>query len=168
MAFVHVLTSVFGASIVPIGPGQMCARAVVIFIYGVVATRLGAWRAFGRWAAPDIIVAVIIGSNLSRTLTGPVPLVSGMAATTVFIAAYWLVSFLASRSEAVDWLLKGRPTQLIANGEVNVRALRKAAVSRHDLHEALREKGVAHASNVVSAQLERNGSITVIRKEDMK
>lgn len=168
MRSIHVLTTVFGASTVSIGPEQMCARAVVIFVYGVVATRLGAWRAFGRWAAPDIIVAIIIGSNLSRTLTGPVPLLSGMAATTVFIAAYWLASIAASRWDLVDRLLKGRPIRLITNGEIDGRALRRAAVSLHDLNEALREKGVAKTGNVVSAQLERNGSITVIRKEDTK
>ena len=96
------------------------------------------------------------------------PLIPVMAATTVFILAYWLVSFVASRSEVMDRLLKGGPTQLISNGEINVHALRRAAVSLHDLNEALREKGVAKTENVVSAQLERNGSITVIRKEDMK
>jgi hypothetical protein len=27
-------------------------------------------RVFGRWAALDIVVAIVVGSNLSRALTG--------------------------------------------------------------------------------------------------
>lgn len=150
-----------------IGIGQMCARALIVFAYGLIITRIGAWRAFGRWSAPDIIVAIIIGSNLSRTLTGPAPLIPTMAATTLFVLAYWLVSLAATRSDFLDWLLKGGPIKVISNGEVDSSALRRALISTRDLHEGLRQKGVATTDNVVSAQVERNGTITVIRGEDI-
>lgn len=49
---------------------QECARAAVIFAYGLVLVRVAGRRVFGKWAALDIIVSVIVGSNLSRALTG--------------------------------------------------------------------------------------------------
>ncbi len=150
-----------------IGPSEMAVRALIIFLFGVAATRIGAWRAFGRWSAPDIVVAIIVGSNLSRALTGPAPLFATIAATTVFLGAWWLVSFAASRSSALDWFFKGGPIKIVRNGKVDFAALRKALVSERDLHEGLRQKGVANTSHVVSAQVERNGSITVIRGEDI-
>ncbi|CAN5181255.1 DUF421 domain-containing protein [soil metagenome] len=151
-----------------IGWAEMSVRAVVIFIYGVIATRVGAWRAFGRWSSPDIIVAIIIGSNLSRALTGPAPLVSTILATTVFIAAYWLLSFAASRSPWLDWLFKGSPVTIISDGSVDHKALRRAVLIRRDLDEALRQKGISQDSRVATALLERNGSITVIRNQHIQ
>ena len=151
-----------------IGWAEMSVRGLIIFIYGVIATRIGAWRAFGRWSSPDIIVAIIIGSNLSRALTGPAPLVATMVATTVFLVAYWLLSFAASRSPWFDWLFKGSPLPLIKDGNIDVSAMRRAVLSRRDLDEALRQKGVAQESRVAAALLERNGTITVIRHEDVK
>lgn len=151
-----------------IGWAEMSVRALIIFIYGVIATRVGAWRAFGRWSPPDIIVAIIIGSSLSRTLTGPAPLVPTLVATTIFIAAYWFLSFAASRSDWLDWLFKGAPVPIITGGAVDRSALRRAVLSNRDVDEALREKGVAQASRIVTAVLERNGRITVIRDEDVK
>lgn len=151
-----------------IGWAQMSARAVLIFAYGLLATRLGAWRAFGRWSSPDIIVAIIIGANLSRALTGNSPLISTIAGTSVFIAAYWLVSMAASRSLWLDWLFKGSPVRLISDGAVDEAAMRRSVVSRRDLEEGLRQKGVARPGLVVAAFLERNGSITVIRQEDVR
>ena len=151
-----------------IGWAEMSVRALVIFIYGLVITRLGAGRAFGRWSTPDIIVTIIVGSNLSRALTGPAPLISTIAATTVFIGAWWLVSFAASRSEKLDWLFKGHAIPLVVGGAVDTRAMRKGLVSKRDLDEGLRQKGVVQPGRIATALLERNGSITVIRDEDIK
>lgn len=151
-----------------IGWAEMAVRALVIFVFGLVVTRLGVWRAFGRWSTPDIIVTIVVGSNLSRALTGPAPLLSTLAATTVFLLAWWLISFAASRSEKLDWLFKGEPVRLVTNGAVDTDAMKKAVVSNRDLLEGLRQKGVAQPMRVVTAFLERNGSITVIRDEDVK
>jgi len=151
-----------------IGWAEMSLRALIVFVYGVLVTRLGAWRAFGRWSPPDIIVAVIIGSNLSRTLTGPAPLVPTLAATSAFLIAYWLLSFAASRSSKLDWLFKGSPVPLVTAGVIDEKAMKRWVVSRRDLDEALRQKGVAQHDRIATALLERNGTITVIRHEDIK
>lgn len=151
-----------------IGWAEMSVRAGVIFLYGLAVTRLGVWRAFGRWSTPDIIVTIVVGSNLSRALTGPAPLVPTLAATSAFLVLWFLVSLAASRSETLDWLFKGSPIRLVADGAVDSAAMRKALVSKRDLLEGLRQKGVAQPMRVVTAFLERNGSITVIRDEDIK
>jgi len=153
-----------------VDPGwlQLSVRALIIFVYGLAITRIGAWRAFGRWSSPDILVAIIIGANLSRALTANCPLIPTIAATTVFIAAYWMVSFLASRSERFDRFVKGIPVPIIRNGELDQAAMRRSVLSRRDVEEALRQKGVAQESRVAAALLERNGTITVIRDEDIK
>ena len=53
---------------------QECARSVLIFAYGLALVRSAGRRIFGKWSALDIIVAFVIGSNLSRALTGGAPL----------------------------------------------------------------------------------------------
>lgn len=167
MDWVDIFYRSIGEGGVDPGWPQLSVRALIVFAYGLVVTRVGAWRAFGRWSSPDIIVAIIIGANLSRTLTANAPLVPTIVATTVFIAAYWAVSFAASRSDRLDRLFKGVPVPLITAGSVDERALHRAVLSRRDLDEALRQKGVAQDSRVAAALLERNGSITVIRHEDV-
>lgn len=49
---------------------QDCARAVLVFICGLVLVRIAGRRVFGQWSALEIVVSIIIGSNLSRALTG--------------------------------------------------------------------------------------------------
>src|SRR5690242_20367418 len=71
---------------------QECARAVLIFAYGFILLRLTGRRIFGKWAALDIIVSIIIGSNLSRALTGQAPLGGTLLSTTLLIALHWLLA----------------------------------------------------------------------------
>ncbi len=59
---------------------QECARAVVIFAFGLLLMRFSGRRIFAQWSALDIVVAFTAGSNLSRAITGPVPLFGTMAA----------------------------------------------------------------------------------------
>lgn len=53
-----------------VSPGQECARAVLIFAYGLFLMRHSGRRTFGKWSALDVIVSVIVGSTFSRALTG--------------------------------------------------------------------------------------------------
>lgn len=64
---------------------QECARAALIFAYGLLLVRVAGRRAFARWSALDIVVAIIVGSNLSRSLTGSAPLFPTIAATALLM-----------------------------------------------------------------------------------
>ena len=58
-------------------------------------------------------------------------------------------------------LLKGRPKVLIESGVLQREAMRREAVTEHDLEEALRLRGLGGLEEVEHATLERNGSISL-------
>jgi hypothetical protein len=53
-----VLTSLFGVEH-DVSFFQECARAVLIFFYGLILLRMSGRRTFGRWSALDIIVSLL-------------------------------------------------------------------------------------------------------------
>lgn len=162
----ETINQIVGDTIGRIGTVEMTLRALIVFLYGLILGRLLFWRAFGKWSPPDIMVAIIVGSNLSRTLTGPAPLIPTLTATTVLVLAYWAVSSAARRWASLDWLVKGEALSLVRQGKVDPATMRRAALSERDLHEALRQHGVEHLDQVGSAYLERNGAISVLRKAE--
>ncbi len=164
---IETIQHVTGDSIGRIGVSEMTVRAVIVFAYGLLLGRFAFTRAFGKWSPPDILVTVVVGSNLSRTLTGPAPLVPTLVATTVLVAAYWIVSRLASAWPPLDWLFKGRAILLVRGGELDSAALRRAALSHSDVEEALRERGFRTLDDVEESYLERNGQISVLRREEV-
>jgi uncharacterized membrane protein YcaP (DUF421 family) len=83
---------------------QECARAALIFAYGLALVRLAGRRVFGRWAALEIVVAIIVSSNLSRTLNGTAHLGGTLAATTLLMVLHWLLAQGVARSKRLSHL----------------------------------------------------------------
>jgi uncharacterized membrane protein YcaP (DUF421 family) len=142
---------------------QMTVRGVLVFFYGLVLVRLAGQRIFGKLAAFDIVLAVLIGSNLSRTLTANAPFVPTLAATGGIVALHWAITKLALRSKMIGWLVKGDVLQLVQDGRVDWQAMRRGGISEGDLEEAMRDAGVRGVNEVDSAFMERSGNISVLR-----
>ncbi|HEX2559981.1 DUF421 domain-containing protein [Phenylobacterium sp.] len=157
------LSDLLGRAGEPLTWLQMSARAVVIFAFGVFLVRVASKRAFGKWDALDIIVSIVIGSNLSRALTGNAPLLPTMAGSLTLILLHAGLAHLAVLIRPLGPLLKGKPAQLIVDGKVDETALRRHGIGHHDLEEALRSSGVEDVAQVRSAWIERNGSISVVK-----
>ena len=162
--FDHIsfLTPVFGDKSEPLTWWQMTARAFVVFVYGVLLVRFGHTRVFGKGAAFDIILSVIIGSNLSRALTGNAALWEVLIVTTLLVVLHWVVAELAFRSRGFATLVKGAPRVLIENGTVNARVQSRENIGARDIDTALRAAGLERVEDVRKAVLERDGTISIL------
>lgn len=157
---------IFGTDAETLTWWQMSARAVVIMAYALILLRLGARRVLGNDTAMDIIVAVIVGSALSRALTGTANLLPTLAATAVLFALHSLVAALAVRAGWFSTVAKGNPTKLIEDGRIDWRRARRALIGEGDLDQELRLHGMETPDQVRLAHLERNGKISIIRRRD--
>jgi uncharacterized membrane protein YcaP (DUF421 family) len=140
---------------------QETIRAVIVFAVGLGFLRASGLRTFSRFSPLDTVVAIIIGSNLSRALTGNAPFVSTLIASLVFVLLHRLLAQAVLHIPGLSKLLKGRPKVLIENGVLQRDAMRAEAITSHDLEEAMRLRGFGDLSEVTSAVLERNGSISL-------
>lgn len=82
-------------------------------LYGLAIIRVFGRKAFGKQSPIDIVLAIVIGSNLSRTLTATAPLLPTLAATLVLVLCYWSVGQLAARWNMFSRLVKGDPITLV-------------------------------------------------------
>jgi uncharacterized membrane protein YcaP (DUF421 family) len=140
---------------------QMSIRGVLVFVYGLLLVRLAGRRVFGKLTVFDIVLAVLVGPNLSRTLTASAPFVPTLAATAVIALAHWSITFLALHSKFVGRLVKGEVVPLVRDGEVDWRAMRRHGLSEGDLEEAARNAGVFELDQIRTAVIERSGRISV-------
>jgi uncharacterized membrane protein YcaP (DUF421 family) len=145
-----------------VGAAQECARALVIFVYGLAIVRVAGRRVFGKWSALDIIVSIIVGSNLSRALTGSAALFGTMAATAVLMAVHWVLARMAAQWPAWSRLLEGQAIELSQGGSLS-HAVQRHAISEADLSEALRQSGLENAAAARRITLEPSGRITVLK-----
>src|SRR3954452_22284637 len=95
---------------------QECLRTLLIFAYGLALVRVAGRRVFGKWSALDIIVSIIVSSNLSRALTGSAALLGTIAATTLLMGLHWLLARAAARSPRLSRLVEGPAILLARDG----------------------------------------------------
>ena len=141
---------------------QMSLRAVLVFAVGLLIVRFAAARIFGKWGALDIILAVIVGSNLSRVMTGNAPFAETLAATILLVGLHAALARAVIRWPRLSTLLKGRAVCLVEDGELRRETLRRHGIGEGDLRMALRAQGVAELEEARTVYLERNGDISVV------
>ena len=144
---------------------QLCFRAIVLFVFGVVCIRIAGRRTFSHYSALDIVVALIVGSNISRVMTGKAAFFPALAATLVLVILHRLLALATLHWGWLSPLLKARPIRVVEQGQVDDRALRRANLSREDLTEALRMEQVADCDDVDLATLEGSGKLSVVPKK---
>ncbi len=158
----QAVTSVIGASDGTISFSQMMVRALIVFAIGVGLVRFSTPRLFGRATPIDIVMAVIIGSNLSRTMTGSAPFLEVILATILLTIVHGVVTRLAARWRPLATMVKGNACVLVKDGEVDEGAMRQCAVGKRDLLAAVRSVGGTKIADAELAVLERSGDIDVI------
>lgn len=141
-------------------------RCLFIYIIGIILVRLGNKRFVGKMSAFDIMLAIIIGSMLSRAITSDRQFFSIIAACLLLILLHRSFSKIAAYSDGFGSWIKGSERLIVKDGEILWEEMHKSNLSEKDLMQNLRLNGnVSDVKNVKEARLERNGDISVIKKE---
>jgi uncharacterized membrane protein YcaP (DUF421 family) len=143
---------------------DLVLRAVVVFAFVLVLTRVIGKRELGSLQPIDLILLIVLGDALQQgltqddySLTGAILVVSTIALLQVF------TSWLAYRFPRTRPVLEGEPIIVIHNGELIERNLKRERLTIDDLAEEARKQQIAHLSEVRFAVLETSGSISFIK-----
>jgi uncharacterized membrane protein YcaP (DUF421 family) len=148
-------------------PLQECARALLVFIYGLVMLRLSGRRTFAQMSALDLVISIVIGSNLSRAMTGGVPFWGTLASVAVLVALHLILAFAVARDAGLSRWVEGSPILLAHNGAIDEAARLRCKISLADLDESLREHGLDGLVALDKAEklvLEPSGQISVVKR----
>ncbi len=152
------------ASIMPLH--QLILRTVIIYVVALMLIRIGKRRFMGGYTPFDILLGFVVGSILSRAITGTVKFFEMICVVGTLMLLHWIISVFTFYSDRFGNALKNSARKLIIDGEIQEDAMQKSKIGKNDLLQALREKGgVESPENVKTAYLERDGNITVITKK---
>jgi uncharacterized membrane protein YcaP (DUF421 family) len=143
---------------------QLCARAAILFFLGIAYIRIAGRRTFSHATTLDIVVALVVGSNLSRAMTGKAPFWPALAATLLLVVLHRAFALLTLRWGWLARLMKGQPVVLVRDGVEDRQAMRRHEIGEDDLLEGLRLEQVERPEEARLATLENNGRISVVRR----
>lgn len=147
---------------------QMGLRAAIIYVAALMMVRIvGDRRFIGKYAAFDVILAIILGSTLSRGINGTSAFFQTIFAGFILVIMHSLFSTIASHHTKFENTIKGKKRVLIKNGQLCSKTMQASHVTKEDLASTLRLQGqVDRLDRVEWAYLERNGDISFSLKPE--
>ncbi|HET7453865.1 MAG TPA: YetF domain-containing protein, partial [Thermoanaerobaculia bacterium] len=149
-------------------PLEILARCALVYVVVLVGLRLSGKREIGQMTPFDLVLILLIANAVQNAMIGnDNSLAGGLIAAAALLALNFTVGRAARRWLPLGRLLKGHATVLINRGVVIDEHLKREGISRDELTTALREHGVGSLDDVRLAVLEVDGSISVLKNDDL-
>jgi uncharacterized membrane protein YcaP (DUF421 family) len=146
---------------------EIVLRGCVVYVVLMVLIRLSGKRTVGQFTPFDLLVLVLLGDAVQGSmLAGDQSLPGGLLLAFTLLACNRLVGFATARSRRLEFFVEGRADILARNGSVDHAALRRADMTLDDLQEAMRENDCVAIRDLRLALLEKDGSITILKRRD--
>jgi uncharacterized membrane protein YcaP (DUF421 family) len=144
---------------------DIVARAVVVFAFLLLLTRIIGRRELASLQPFDLILLIILGDAVQQGLTQDDYSLTGsfLAVGTIAVLQVF-VSWVGYRFPRARPVLEGTPIIVVEDGELIERNLKRERLDPEEIAEAARLEGIAHLSEVRWAVLETTGKISFIKK----
>jgi len=145
----------------------MSCRTVVMFIIALAFIRIAGIKTFGRNSAFDNVIIIMLGAILIRGVVGASPFFPVVISGLTMVLMTRIISIISIYNKAFGKLVKGQSRSLWKNGTINTLNLHKSLLSENDLMESIRKEGnTTSLEDIEEAFLERDGTISVIKKDN--
>jgi len=147
---------------------EIILRTTVIYVLVLFGIRLTGKREVGQMTPFDLTLLLLLSNSVQNAMTGPdTSLVGGIAAALILLLLNFLLAEVSGLNRRFRRFIQGSPTLLIHNGELVTAHCAKEHVSPDEVQRALREHGVSTVKDVALAVLEVDGSISVLKYDDV-
>ncbi len=138
-------------------------KAIMMFAVGLVAFRIMGSQTVGRLTDFDLVVVIAIGALIGDALADPeLNIYVVIAAIAGLVSIQIVTSLLAMKSPLIEKIVMGSPIKLVDNGKILIHGLRRARLTKNNLEQELRVKGLETVHDIKQAFIEPNGKLSVI------
>ena len=141
---------------------EKLARPVIIYLVLVLLLRLFGKRELAQLNPFDLVVLLSLSNTVQNAIIGDDNSVTGgIIGAFGLLAINWLVVRVLFRSPRLTRTLEGRSATLISNGQIDVQAMNREALSREELLSVIHRQGFEGFHQVRKCELEPNGTFYV-------
>jgi uncharacterized membrane protein YcaP (DUF421 family) len=155
--------ALFGLSV---SPWELVVRGTAVYWFLVWVFRTILRRDAGSVGIADILLLVIIADAAQNAMAGEYrSITDGLILVSTIIVWNVLIDRLSSRSPRFRRLFEADKIQVVRDGRILGRNLRREYIAEEELKAKLREKGVEDVKEVKAAYFEADGAFSVIKKK---
>ena len=146
---------------------QAGIRAMLVFIIALLLIRFAGRRSFGQHSPFDNVVTIMLGAVLSHSVvSSDISFFVPISAAAALSFLHRVFSWLSLKSDRFGRLVKGDEKILYKDGKYFHRNMNSTFITEKDLLEGIRREGnVENETKIKEAWVERDGWISVVKKE---
>jgi uncharacterized membrane protein YcaP (DUF421 family) len=145
---------------------DVVVRSLGVYFFMLLALRVFGKKELSQLNTADIILFLLISNAVQNAMVGSnTSLSGGITAALVLFMVNFLIKKLMFRFPKLNGIIQEKPIVLIHDGKADYKALSDLSISSDELHQALREHGLEHYTEVKLALLEIDGNISIISGE---
>lgn len=144
---------------------ELVLRGSAVYVFLFLIFRFVIRRDVGSVGIADVLLLVLVADASQNAMSGGYTTVSeGLVLVSTLIGWNVLLDWLAFRFPSVRRLVEPESLQLVRDGRLLRRNMRREFITEEELWARLREEGVEDLAQVKAAYLEADGNFSVIRK----
>jgi uncharacterized membrane protein YcaP (DUF421 family) len=148
---------------------EIALRTGAIYLLVLLGIRLSGKREVGQMTPFDLTLLLLLSNSVQNAMTGPdTSLAGGAVAATTLLVLNYLVAEVSGGNRRFRKYIQGEPSLLVHDGQIMEAHMAKEHVSMDELERALREHGVASYNDAALAVLEVDGSISILKYDDIQ
>lgn len=140
-------------------------RAIAAYMVLLVMLRITGRRQGKRMTSFEILLIFLLGGQMTQSILGEDrSFVNAFIGVSTVALMHALFATWKQRSELVERLVDGTPILVYADGRWIEESMDMVRVQREDVRASARGEGIDDFEKVRYAIVERNGSISIIKK----
>ena len=146
---------------------EIMLRGTVMYLCLFLILRFFMLRRSSTIAIADILVIVVIADAAQNAFAKEYrSITEGLLLVLTIVSWDIALNWLGYRFKSFERLLAPAPLELVGDGKINRRNMRKELITEEELRSQLRQQGVSNLDDVKVAALEANGEISVVKKDE--
>lgn len=142
-------------------------RGAVLYIAMIAVMRALGKRQLGEFEPYELAMTILLADVISAPMESvATPLLHGLLPVAAMFVVHSLITLGCLKWDWMRALVSGKPAVVIRRGEIDQRELDRLCLSLSDLLEGLRGAGFLDPSEVGTAVVEANGSISAFASGD--
>lgn len=141
-------------------------HAIFGYMFLLLIVRLLSRRPGGQLTLFEFVIVFLIGGLIILSTVGSDRSITNCATAILTVGLmHRLVAAIKQKSPRFGAVVDGTPLTLLKNGEWQPEVMKGMRIDQEDVMAAARTKGVNSIFDVSYAILERNGAISIIKKQ---
>ena len=145
---------------------ELLARGTVLYLGILFLMRLMPRRTGGELAMMDLVFILLIANAAAHAFGDYTAVADGIILVAILMGWDRLLNCLSYHVPFIEYLVSAPPLQIVRNGRLLPRNMRREFLTKEELMTNLHQQGVDELKDIKAAYVEGNGKITVICRND--